>query len=115
MNDTIATGSEAEERLATRRAWLTVSALALLLAIAFFPFMFDKIAVYDDEGYWLVIIRQFLHHGSLYVHTSGTSYGPFYFSFMGLIYRLTGQNPTLFNGRLLVLLFTALTSGILAA
>jgi len=115
MRADIAGRSEAEDRLPIRRAWLTVCALALLLAIAFFPLLFNKVPVYDDEGYWLEIIRQFLHHGSLYVHTAGTSYGPFYFSFMGLIYKLTGQNPTLFNGRLLVLLFTALTSGILAA
>ena len=60
--------------------------VGLFLAVAFFPQLFNSVATYDDEGYFLVTVRQFLHHGSLYVHTLGTSYGPFYWSFIGLIY-----------------------------
>jgi hypothetical protein len=93
---------------------LAFSGIALLLALSFFPLLFNHVEVYDDEGFWLVTIRQFLHHGSLYVHTFGGGYGPFYFSFTGLIYRITGQNPNLFNGRVLVLIFTTLSSGLLA-
>ena len=89
--------------------------LGLFLAVAFFPQLFNHVVTYDDEGYFLVTVRQFLHHGSLYVHTLGTSYGPFYWSFIGLIYRLTDQNPTLVSGRLVVLVFTTLSSGIFAA
>gem|GEM_PF-5019821 len=89
--------------------------LGLFLAVAFFPQLFNSVATYDDEGFFLVTVRQFLHHGSLYVHTLGTSYGPFYWSFIGLIYRLTGHSPSLYSGRLLVLAFTALSSGIFAA
>ena len=89
--------------------------LGLFLAVAFFPQLFNSVATYDDEGFFLVTVRQFLHHGSLYVHTLGTSYGPFYWSFIGLIYRLTGQNPTLVSGRLVVLAFTTLSSVIFAA
>jgi hypothetical protein len=89
--------------------------VGLFLAVAFFPQLFNSVATYDDEGYFLVTVRQFLHHGSLYVHTLGTSYGPFYWSFIGLIYRLTDQNPTLVSGRLVVLAFTMLSSGIFAA
>ena len=89
--------------------------LGLFLAVAFFPLLFNNVATYDDEGFFLVTVRQFLHHGSLYVHTLGTSYGPFYWSFIGLIYRLTGHSPSPFSGRLLVLAFTALSSGIFAA
>jgi len=89
--------------------------VGLFLAVAFFPQLFNSVATYDDEGYFLVTVRQFLHHGSLYVHTLGTSYGPFYWSFIGLIYRLTDQNPTLVSGRLVVLAFTTLSSGIFAA
>ena len=44
-----------------------------------------------DEGFFLAILRQFLRHGSLYDQTR-TAYGPFYFSFMGAIYRIT-YNP----------------------
>jgi hypothetical protein len=69
---------------------------------------------YDDEGTLAVALRQFLEHGSLYHHTHG-SYGPFYYSFEGLIYRATGQTPTLFNGRLFVLALTAVSAGFFAA
>jgi len=85
------------------QAGLVFGGLGLVLAVAFFPEFFNQVTTYDDEGYFLVTVRQFLQHGSLYVHTSGASYGPFYWSFIGLIYRLTGHSPTLLSGRLLVL------------
>jgi len=94
---------------------LVFGGMGLFLAVAFFPQLFNRVPTYDDEGFFLVTVRQFLHHGSLYVHTLGTSYGPFYWSFIGLIYRLTGHSPTLLSGRLLVLAFTTLSSGIFAA
>ena len=94
---------------------LVFGGLGLVLAVAFFPQLFNQVKTFDDEGYFLVTVRQFLKHGSLYVHTSGGSYGPFYWSFIGLIYRLTGHSPTLYSGRLLVLAFTALSSAIFAA
>ncbi len=102
-------------RSSTAQVGLVFGGLGLFLAVAFFPQLFNTVETYDDEGFFLVTVRQFLHHGSLYVHTLGTSYGPFYWSFIGLIYRLTGQNPTLDSGRLLVLAFTTLSSGIFAA
>src|SRR4029079_16761112 len=55
-----------------------------------------------------------LNHGSLYDHTHGP-YGPFYYSFHGAIYKLTGQSPTPFTGRLIVLALTALAAAMFAA
>jgi hypothetical protein len=106
---------EPGSRTSTAKVGLVFSGLGLFLAVAFLPQLFDRVEPYDDEGFFLVTFRQFLHHGSLYVHTLGTSYGPFYWSFIGLIYRLTGQNPTPDSGRMLVLAFTTLSSGIFAA
>jgi hypothetical protein len=63
---------------------------------------------------FLVSLKQFLDHGSLYRHT-WSGYGPFYYSFVGLIYRLTGQQPTLQNGRLLALALTAASAAVFAA
>ena len=83
----------------------TLTTVGILLGAGFFPLMYDKVTPYDDEGYFLAVLRQFLRHGSLYVHTKST-YGPFYFSVVGGIYRLTGQSPTPFTGRLIVLVFT---------
>jgi hypothetical protein len=97
------------------RAGLAFVGLGLVLAAVFFPFLFDSVtASYDDEGYFLTTVGQFLHHGSLYVHTSGTSYGPFYWSFLALIYRLSAQSPTPTTGRLLVLGFTVASSALFA-
>ena len=95
--------------------FVVFGATGIALGVGFFPLLYNRTTVYDDEGFWLVTIRQFLHHGSLYNHTLGNSYGPFYYSFTGLLYRLTAQTPTLFNGRLFVLVFAVLSSGILAA
>lgn len=92
----------------------SISLLGIGLAIGFSPMMFDQFTTYDDEGFFLAILRRFVDHGHLYVDTK-TAYGPFYFSFMGALYRLTGQTPTLFNGRLIVLILTALASGVFAA
>ena len=76
---------------------LGVVGTAIALSAAFFPTFFKGVTSYDDEGSLLVTVRQFLRHGSLYVHTHG-GYGPFYFSLAGAIFRLTGQDPTLFTG-----------------
>jgi hypothetical protein len=54
------------------------------------------------------VIDRFLHHGSLYDHTHA-GYGPFYFLYTGVIYRVLGTSPTLFNGRLIVALVTMLS------
>jgi hypothetical protein len=115
--DDVAPTTELEPgpRTSTPEVGLVISGLGLFLSVAFIPQLFSYVLPYDDEGYFLVTIRQFLHHGSLYVHTLGTSYGPFYWSFIGLIYRLTGHNPTPDSGRLLVLAFTTLSSGMFAA
>jgi hypothetical protein len=115
--DDVAPTTELEPgpRTSTLQVAIVFSELGLFLAGAFLPQLFNAAAPYDDEGFFLVTIRQFLHHGSLYVHTLGGSYGPFYWSFIGLIYRLTGHNPTPDSGRLLVLAFTTLSAGIFAA
>ena len=91
-----------------------VIALDVLLCIGFFPLFFDRVAIYDDEGYALVAVRQFLSRGSLYVHTS-FGYGPFYVSFVSGIFRLTGLDPTPFDGRMIVMALTALSAGVFAA
>ena len=95
-------------------AGLALAAFGGFLAIAYFPLVFNKFARYDDEGFYLTSIRAFLKHGSLYSHTR-SAYGPFYYSVMGLVYRVTGQQPTLFNGRMIVLVLAAITAGIFGA
>jgi hypothetical protein len=87
---------------------LTLGGAGVFLAAAFFPRLYDHVTGYDDEGALLATLRHFLDHGSLYDHTHG-SYGPFYYSVIGALFRLTGQSPTQFTGRLVVLVFTTLS------
>jgi hypothetical protein len=71
------------------------------LTAAYFPNYFNRVTGYDDEGSFLVVVERFLDHGSLYEHTHA-GYGPFYFLYTGVIYRLLGTSPTLFTARLIV-------------
>jgi 4-amino-4-deoxy-L-arabinose transferase-like glycosyltransferase len=113
--DEAGTTARAVPRDRSRRvvAALVMSGVGVLLTLAFLPLYFDKLERYDDEGSLLVAIRRFLEHGSLYDHTHG-SYGPFYFSVNGAIFKVFGD-PTQFRGRVVVLLITALTVIVFAA
>ena len=113
-SDVPAAASEGERRTKTVTVVLSVVGLAIALSIAFFPSAFKGVSSYDDEGSFLVVIRQFMHHGSLYVHTHGP-YGPFWFSLAGILFKLTGHDPTLTSGRIIVLVFTALSASMFAA
>jgi hypothetical protein len=106
--------AEATRRKETREAILSTVVLGVVLAVVFFPVVFNKSSYRDDEGHFIMALREFLHHGSLYVHT-GSGYGPFYFTFIGLLYRITGMEPNLTNGRLIALVLTAVETGVLAA
>ena len=90
------------------RAAVVFVATGIGLSLAFFPNYFNKLPGYDDEGSFLVVVDRFIHHGSLYNHTH-TGYGPFYFLYTGLIYRVLGQSPTLFTARLIVVVITMLS------
>src|SRR6478752_7704008 len=71
-------------------ALVSIGGLGLALAIAYFPLLFDRFASYDDEGFYLVSVKRFIDFGDLYGHTR-SAYGPFYYSVMGLLYKLTGM------------------------
>ncbi len=93
---------------------LSAIGLGIALTVAYLPIFFSYRHIFDDEGSLLVAISRFLHHGHLYTDTHG-SYGPFYFSSLGAVFRLTGHDPTLFVGRIVVVVFTALAAGMFAA
>jgi 4-amino-4-deoxy-L-arabinose transferase-like glycosyltransferase len=95
-------------------AGLTISGVAALLGFGFLPAVYSHVSIYDDDGYFLATLRQFLDHGGLYSHVR-TEYGPFYFSFMAAVYRLIGHSPDAFTGRLIVLCITAVSVGMFAA
>jgi hypothetical protein len=65
--------------------------------------MFTGFASYDDEGYMLIALKSFLHHGSLYDDVF-TQYGPFYYESWGAIFSVFGIPVTHDGGRTATLL-----------
>ena len=91
-------------------------AVGVVLGGLYFPMLFSRFQLYDDEGVFLVSLRQLLHHhGSLYAGIWADKYGPFYYLFASSIYRVIGQDPSLENGRWIVLLITVATAGLFGA
>ena len=93
---------------------LVIAGTGVLLTIGFLPLLFDRFEKYDDEGALLLGIREFIHRGSLYHHSSGY-YGPFWYSVYGALFRVIGKDPTPFSGRLITLMLTGLAAAIFAA
>jgi hypothetical protein len=100
-----------------RRTWNAVAVsfvLGAAMSLAFFPLAFSTVASFDDEGFFVTSVRRFLDHGSLYNHTK-SAYGPFYFTTVGLFYKLTGLDPTPSNARLVSLLLVTVASVLFGA
>jgi len=67
-------------------AFLLVTVVTWLIA---YPKMFTGFAWYDDEGYMLIALQSFLHHGHLYDDVF-TQYGPFYYEAWGAVFSVLG-------------------------
>ena len=93
-----------------------LGAMGVLLGGIYFPLLFSRFQLYDDEGVFLVSLRQLLHHhGSLYAGIWADKYGPFYYLFASSLYRVIGQQPSLENGRWIVLIITTATAALFGA
>ncbi len=64
--------------------------------------MFSGFHTYDDEGYFLLTLREYLVGHSLYTGLF-TTYGPFYYEVMGGIFRLLGLDAGHDAGRAITL------------
>jgi len=69
--------------------------------------MFNSFGEWDDEGYLLITLKAFTHHGGLYTHVYST-FGPFYFEVFSTIF--TWWPVTLDNGRVVTLVVVLLAS-----
>jgi hypothetical protein len=95
-------------------AWMAATGVAL--GIAYFPALFSGWGSRDDEGVFVFALRGFLaNHGSLYKSIWSDMYGSFYYLAMSTIYRLIGQQPTLENGRWIVLVLTVASGALFGA
>jgi hypothetical protein len=77
----------------------------LALAPVGFCSMFSVFQLYDDEGYFLWTVRDYLGGHLVY-----QLYGPFYYELMGGVFRVLGLAVTTDNGRLLTLVLWLLGS-----
>jgi hypothetical protein len=87
-------------------AFAAVTVVTYLIA---HPRMFTGFFSYDDEGYMLVALKSFLHHGSLYDDVF-TQYGPFYYEFWGAVFSIFGIPVNHDGGRAVTLVVWILTS-----
>jgi hypothetical protein len=93
--------------------WLPVIAVGAFVA---YYQVFTSFARYDDEGYLLVSLAEFVRGGTLYEGVY-TQYGPFYYLLFGSLFDLLGHPVTTDAGRLIVIcvwLATATLHGIAA-
>jgi hypothetical protein len=81
-----------------RRAALALGVTTLVLAPVGFCSMFSVFQLYDDEGYFLWTVRDYLGG-----HLTYQLYGPFYYELMGGVFRVLGLAVTTDNGRIITL------------
>lgn len=97
-------------------AFLLFAVLAWWMARAAYPSMFSSFAYYDDEGFVLLSLREFLSGGGLY-NDVYSHYGPFYYEFWGVVFKPFGIDVTTDAGRiatLVVWVATASLSGLVS-
>jgi hypothetical protein len=79
-------------------ALLCFGGVTLVTYLIAHPRMYSGFANYDDEGYMLIALKSFLHHGHLY-NDVFTQYGPFYYEFWGAFFELFGLSVNHDGGR----------------
>jgi len=111
------------ERIASRavsKSQITTAfafaAVTLVLAPVAYMAMFTGFHAYDDEGYFLIVLRDYLS-GQPLLNSSVPIYGPFFFETMGGLFKLLGVAPSHESGRYVTLaiwLVASLLAGLTA-
>ena len=89
--------------------WIAQSAFLTLIG---YYAVFSYFGTYDDEGGWLIGLRSYQLHGSLYNHTYAQA-GPFFYEAWSLVYSAFGLNVDWDTGRLLTLIVWIATTGVM--
>jgi hypothetical protein len=91
---------------ASARRWraIAVTVVAVVLASIGYAAVMSGSALYDDEGYVLMSLQQFLAGSALYDQTY-TQYGPLFFELIGVPFRVLGEAPSHDSARVLTLVF----------
>jgi hypothetical protein len=93
--------------------WVGGTALALALGCIAYWLLFTQFMIYDDEGYVLWSLRNYVEVGGLYERVF-SQYGPFFYTYYHWLHVSTGLTFDNDNGRLLTLFYwctTALVCG----
>ena len=85
-----------------RRVWPLYALIALAGAGYAYLHLYSQWASYDDEGYLLESVRQFVDGHTLYTDVF-SQYGPLYYEVFGGFFAVTGIEPTNDIGRAIVL------------
>ncbi|HEY0830589.1 MAG TPA: hypothetical protein VGE99_05555, partial [Candidatus Dormibacteraeota bacterium] len=83
----------------TALAWI---AATIVMAPIGYVSMFSVFRAYDDEGSFLITLRDYLS-GHPLLTPNNSYYGPFYYEVMGGLFRLLGLAPTNDSGRFVTL------------
>jgi len=99
--------------VSTRRLRIAIvlAAATLVLAPIGYMAMFNSFHTYDDEGYFLILFRDYLS-GRPLLGPATPVYGPFFFETMGGLFKLLGLEPGHDNGRYLTLGVWLVASGL---
>jgi hypothetical protein len=89
--------------LARRPGISLLLAATALLAVPAYWLLFTTLMAYDDEGYVLVSLKNYVAHGGLYAQVY-SQYGPFFYFLHDAGHRLLGYEFTNTTGRLITLL-----------
>jgi hypothetical protein len=87
-------------------AWTSTTALLVYVG---YHAVYAFFGPYDDEGYWLISLRSYQLHGSLY-HDTFSQAGPLYYEFWSLVYSVLGIPINWETGRMLTLIVWVATS-----
>jgi hypothetical protein len=88
---------------------MAFAAVTVVTALIAHPRMLIGFASYDDEGYMLIALKEFLRHGHLY-NDVFSQYGPFYYEFWGAFFEIFGLGVNHDGGRTAVMVAWVLTS-----
>jgi len=98
------------------RPAIAFAAVALVLAPVAYMSMFTGFHAYDDEGYYLATLRDYLAGQPLF-STGAQAYGPFFYEVAAGVFKLFGLTPDNDTGRFVtavVWLLASLAGGLLA-
>lgn len=94
---------------AARRGALAFGAVTILLVPIAYASMFSVFNAYDDEGYFLMTLRDYLSGHALFSDAS-TLYGPFFYEVMGGLFKVLGVEVTTDSGRMVTMVIWLLAS-----